>query len=95
MEFEFDEAKSKANREKHGIDFVEAQRLWDDEDRLEIPARTEDEPRYVLITALDKKLWSAFFTYRNGRIRLISVRRARKEERELYDESEEAREDVR
>ena len=94
MDFEFDASKSKANLEKHGIDFVEAQRLWEDEDRLEIPARTEDEPRHVLIAALGQKLWSAFFTYRRGRIRLISVRRARKEERALYYESEESREDV-
>lgn len=94
MDFEFDAAKSKANHEKHGIDFVEAQHLWEDEDRLEIPARTEDEPRYVLIAALKGKLWSAFLTYRNGRIRWISVRRARKEEKELYYESKEPREDV-
>lgn len=60
MDFEFDVAKSKTNHEKHGIDFVEAQELWEDEDRLEIPARTEDEPRYVLIAALKQKLWSAF-----------------------------------
>lgn len=94
MDFDFDASKSKANLKKHGIDFVEAQRLWEDEDRLEIPARTEDEPRHVLIAALGQKLWSAFFTYRKGRIRLISVRRARREERELYYESEESREDV-
>ena len=90
MDFEFDASKSKANLGKHRIDFVEAQTLWEDEDRLEIPARTEDEPRYVLIAALGQKLWSAFFTYRNERIRLISVRRARKEERELYYESQES-----
>ena len=95
MEFEFDASKSRANRDKHGIDFMEAQQLWDDEDWLEIPARTEDEPKSVLIAALGQKLWSAFFTYRKGRIRLISVRRARKEEKELYYESEESREDVR
>ena len=89
MDFEFDPAKSKANREKHGIDFVEAQQLWEDEDRIEIPARTEDEPRYLLIAVLKQKLWSAFFTYRKGRIRLISVRRARKEERDRYHESQE------
>ena len=94
MDFEFDAEKSKANHEKHGIDFVEAQELLEDEDRLEIPARTEDEPRYVLIAALKQKLWSAFFTYRKGHTRLISVRRARKEERELYYESKESREDV-
>ena len=94
MNFEFDTSKSKANLEKHGIDFVEAQQLWEDEDRLEIIARTEAEPRYVLIAAISQKLWSAFFTYRKGSIRLISVRRARKEERELYYESEDSRKDV-
>jgi uncharacterized protein len=94
MDFEFDGEKSRANREKHGIDFIEAQQLWRDEDRLEIPARVEDEPRYVLIAVYRQKLWSAFFTYRNGRIRLISVRRSRREERELYYESQESREDV-
>ena len=94
MDFEFDAAKSKTNHEKHGIDFIEAQQLWEDEDRLEIPARIEDEPRYVLIAALEQKLWSAFFAYRAGHIRLISVRRARKEERVLYHESQESREDV-
>lgn len=91
MDFEFDTSKSKANLEKHGIDFVEAQQLWEDKDRLEIEARTEDEPRSVLIAVLGQKLWSAFFTCRKGRIRLISVRRARKEERELYYESEDPR----
>ncbi len=94
MSFEFHASKSRANLGKHGIDFVEAQQLWEDEDRLEIPAKTEDEPRYVLIAALGQKLWSAFFTYRKGRVRLISVRRARKEERELYYESEEPRKNV-
>lgn len=90
MEFEFDPSKSKKNLDKHGIDFVQAQSLRKDEDRLEIPARTEDEPRSVLIAMLGQKLWSAFFTYRSGRIRLISVRRARQEERRLYDEGEES-----
>lgn len=95
LNFEFDVAKSTANCGKHGIDFLEAQQLWEDENRLEITARTEDEPRYVLIAALSQKLGSAFFTYRKGSIRLISVRRARKEERELYYESEDSRKDVR
>ena len=90
MVFEFDVSKSKINLAKHGIDFVDAQKLWEDEDRLEIPARTEDEPRYLLIAAFGQKLWSAFFTYRKERIRLISVRRARMEERELYYESKES-----
>jgi hypothetical protein len=83
--FEFDPKKSRANKKKHGIDFVEAQRLWDDPDILEIPARTEDEPRYLLIGRLEGRLWSAVVTYREGHIRIISVRRSRKEEVELYE----------
>ena len=58
MEFEFDEAKSQSNREKHGIDFVEAQELWEDPQRLEVPARTDDEPRYLVIGKIGDKHWS-------------------------------------
>lgn len=85
MDFEYDEAKSQANKRKHGLDFVEAQRLWSDPDLLEIPARTSDEPRFLVIGSMDEKLWSAVITYRNERIRIISARRARREERELYE----------
>ncbi len=83
--FEFDQQKSQSNKAKHGMDFVEAQRLWDDPDILEIPARTEDEPRYLLIGRIKGKLWSAVVTYRDGNIRIISVRRSRDEEVELYE----------
>ena len=85
MEFEFDEQKSRLNKTKHGIDFVEAQELWDDMDLLEIPAKTEGEPRSILIGKIGDKHWSAIVTLRQGRTRLISVRRARQEERELYE----------
>ena len=85
MEFEFDEQKSKANKAKHGIDFVGAQALWEDADLLEIPARTEDEPRTIVIGRIGETHWSAIITYRHDRVRIISVRRSRKEERELYE----------
>lgn len=83
--FEFDPKKSRANEAKHGIDFVRAQRLWDDPELLEIPARTEDEPRFFLIGKIEGRYWSAVVTYRDGNIRIISVRRSRKEEIELYE----------
>lgn len=83
--FEFDPAKSQANKEKHGIDFVEAQALWDDPGLLEIPARTSDEERFVLIGLIADKHWSAVVTYREDRIRIISVRRSRKEEVVAYE----------
>ena len=83
--FEFDPAKSESNRTKHGIDFVEAQVLWSDPMLLEIPATTEDEPRYLVIGLIGDKHWSAVVTYRGANIRLISVRRARLEEIGLYE----------
>ena len=83
--FEFDPAKSEANRLKHGIDFVSAQNLWNDPMLLEVPARTEDEPRFLIVGLVDGKHWSAVITYRGVNIRLISVRRARTEEVALYE----------
>jgi len=83
--FEFDDSKSKSNLQKHGIDFIAAQALWDDSNLLEIPAKTLDEPRFLIIGIIDQKHWSAVITYRNGKIRLISVRRSRDEEVTLYE----------
>ncbi len=83
--FEFDAAKSESNRTKHGIDFVEAQRLWNDPMLLEIPAKTEDEPRFLVIGLIDGMYWSVVVAYRGANIRLISVRRARIEEVALYE----------
>ena len=85
ISFEFDPAKSQSNRAKHGVDFVEAQRLWSDPVLLEIPAKTEDEPRSLVVGLIDGKHWSAVITYRGAHIRLISVRRARNEEVVLYE----------
>jgi len=83
--FEFDEGKSQSNLKKHGIDFVQAQLLWLDPDLLEIPARTVDEPRYLMIGKIGDRHWSAVVTYRSENIRIISVRRSRVEEVKLYE----------
>jgi uncharacterized protein len=85
MEFEYDPAKSAANEAKHGIDFEAAQRLWLDPRLLEAPARTEDELRYLAIGRIDDKHWAAIFVRRRDKVRLISVRRARKQEIEHYE----------
>ena len=85
MGFEFDEAKSCLNTDKHGIDFTNAQALWLDEARIEIPARTEDEPRFLVIGKIGGKPWSAVITYRGEQIRLISGRRSRQEEVEHHE----------
>ena len=85
MKFEFDEKKSQSNVVKHGIDFIEAQNLWEDMELLEIPAKVKDEHRFIVIGMIDGKHWSAVITYRDGNIRIISVRRSRKEEVSLYE----------
>jgi uncharacterized DUF497 family protein len=85
VEFEFDANKSSSNLSKHAIDFIFAQSLWDDDSRLEIPALNFDEPRYRVPGLIGGKLWSAIITtYREDKIRIISVRRARRNEEELY-----------
>jgi hypothetical protein len=85
MEFEFDANKSEGNRKKHSIDFYEAQRLWDDPDFIEIPVKTRDEHRFLVIGKILDKYWSAIITYRSEKVRIISVRRARKEEVDIYE----------
>lgn len=85
MEFEFDEEKSRSNKDKHGIDFTEAQSLWLDEMFVEVPARTGDEPRFLVVGTISGKHWSAVITYRDERVRIISVRRSRVEEVEIYE----------
>jgi len=85
MRFEYDAAKSAANKAKHGIDFEQAQALWADPLLLESPARTEDEPRFLVIGRIGGKHWSAICVRRGENTRLISVRRARREEIEHYE----------
>lgn len=85
MEFEFDPVKSDSNLKKHGMDFERAQLLWTDVDLMVIPARTTDEVRFLAIGIIESRHWSAIFTLRNGRIRLISVRPSRREEIDLYE----------
>ena len=85
MEFEYDPHKSTTNKSKHGIDFIEAQKLWTDVNFIEIPARTTDEPRFLVIGKIAGKYWSAVITYRSDKIRIISVRRSRAEEVNIYE----------
>ncbi len=84
MDFEFDPEKSAANTTKHGIDFVQAQALWDDPNRVEVQARTVGEPRWLVVGRIAELHWSAVVTYRDPRVRNISVRRSRPEEVSLY-----------
>ena len=85
MKYEYDPVKSRGNKEKHGIDFVEGQALWQDGDAIGFPAKSDDEVRFAILGKYKEKLWMGFYTLRGERIRIISIRRARKGERELYE----------
>jgi len=85
MKFEYDSAKSQSNKDKHGIDFVEAQILWHDPRLIEAPAKIDGEPRFLVVGKIGTKHWSAIGVYRNENIRIISVRRSRKEEIARYE----------
>ena len=85
MIFEFDSEKSAANKLKHGIDFREAQVLWEDLDYIEIPVMTTDEPRSLVIGKINGKHWSGVITYRGESVRIISICRSRKEEVDIYE----------
>jgi len=85
MEFAFDPQKSESNKKKRGIDFYEPQALWGDPDVIEIPARTPDEPRFLVIGQISGTHWSSVIAYRSGKIRIISVRRSRKEAVDIYE----------
>ena len=85
MDFEFDINKSESNKKKHGINFIEAQALWNDPDLIEVPTKNIDELRLIIIGKIKGKHWSGIITYRGANIRIISVRRSRQEEIEIYE----------
>jgi len=84
MTFEFNHLKSFSNKEKHGIDFHEAQQLWLDPERIVIPARTLNEIRYLMVARFNGVFWSVVYTHRGEEIRIISVRKSRQNEKEIY-----------
>jgi uncharacterized DUF497 family protein len=84
VDFEFDPRKSKTNKAKHGIDFVEAQELWKSKHVL-LGAKDALEKRYMVIGRSGSEHWSAIITYRGGTIRIISVRKSTLSEIETYE----------
>jgi uncharacterized DUF497 family protein len=84
-QFEFDERKTRINKLKHGMDFVEAQALWLDEALDEYRVERAGEAPFLVIGVIDGRHWSAVITYRGDKVRLISVRRARAKEVERYE----------
>ena len=85
MDFEFDKNKSDANKQKHGIDFNETIKLWEDYNYIEIPVKTSDKLMFLVIGKIDKKYWTGIITYRSEKIRIVSIRRSRKEEIDMYE----------
>lgn len=83
--FDFDPNKSSSNKLKHKIDFEQAQELWNDPDAIEFKVKFPVEERYICIGRIENKYWTAIFTKRGEIIRIISVRRSRDNERELYE----------
>jgi uncharacterized protein len=88
MNFEFDPEKSASNKNKHGIDFIEAQALGLDSHALTVPAKSvEGERRFARIGKLGDKVWAMFYTVRRGSTRIISMRRARPVEVHYYEDN--------
>lgn len=88
MQFEYDPTKSEATKAERGIDFEEARQLWNDEKGIEAPTRSINEARFIRVAMLNGKVWTAVFTIRDEKIRIISVRRARKNEESRYHQND-------
>lgn len=85
MKFECAPDTSAAKRARYGIDFEEAQALWDDPYLIEVPANVLDEPRFLAVGKIGGRHWTAVYTYRNDRVLIISVRRAHRQEIDHYE----------
>lgn len=90
MEFEFDPAKDEANRFKHGLRLSHGKRVFDDPDCQVLPSfrQVDGEDRYKAVGLVEGKLFTAVHVWRDGAIRLISVRRSNAgEQRDYYSDS--------
>ncbi len=95
MVYEYDSAKSDANSQKHGIDFHEAQRLWDMPYTQTVARKYDEEQRWLIIGTIDNTHWTAAITYREKSIRIISVRRSRQSEIALHKSNSYEQEETR
>lgn len=86
-DFEYDAAKSASNKDKHGIDFDEAKALWNDENRIILDTAFVVEKRFLTVGLIDGRMWTAVYTQRRERFRLISVRRSRNDEIKVYEDN--------
>ncbi|HXB80279.1 MAG TPA: BrnT family toxin [Bradyrhizobium sp.] len=81
--FEWDEQKSKNNLAKHGFDFEDVVRIFYAPVLLRRSDRNQEE-RWIAIGSLDGRLIAVVFARRADIIRIISARRARKNEENAY-----------
>lgn len=91
LKFEWDEEKDWSNKLKHGIRFEEAQQIWADESALEFydPDHSDDEERWIRVgvNVVRGILFVVFSEPGVRTIRIISARKANKEERQVYERS--------
>ena len=80
MQFEFDPDKGVSNAEKHGISFVEAQAIWADERSIDLVVTSSGGARHLAVGVIGRRHWTAVWTRRGDSIRIILVRRSRKDE---------------
>lgn len=87
--FEYDPAKSAKNLAKHGVDFEQAQALWDDPDLIEVRLAYPDEPRWAVVGMMGGRHWTGIVTRRGDNTRIISVRRSHPKEERAYEDHKE------
>ena len=85
-DFEWNATKARRNYQKHGVTFHAARKAFADPFMVEILDEREDygEERFLLIGMADEQLLSVIYTERQGRFRLITARRATKDEQDHY-----------
>ena len=90
LSFEWDDAKAKSNLAKHGVAFEEASTVFGDPLALTIsdPAHSQTEDRFIVLGHSHlRKLPVVVHTERGDNIRIVSARRASRQERKSYEES--------
>ena len=86
MEFEWDSEKAKTNLRKHKVPFLKACEVFKDENRIERPDTSGSfgEERWMVLGRVEQTILFVVFTLRGERIRLISARRANRDEQRIY-----------
>lgn len=87
MSYEWDPNKAKSNFKKHGVKFSDAVGVFEDENAITIDDENEKEERFVTI-GMDflSRILVVVYTFRDIVIRIISARKATKQERKMYEE---------